>query len=224
MKWFWASNRGDSTNLPSSSEAAIVRIWDAPLSEVDYFIIDIETSGFSADTDLILSLAAGCITGAEDEFSNFYYHLVRHDHVEQVPPIVWELTGLTPDSLKSGRDLADVLRDALALAVNRVWVAHHARHEVSFLQRYTRQLWKLKLRPIVIDTATVAQALGRLSRVPTLDEVCNWLDVDVVDRHQADADVRMTAQVWRKEMEMCRQIGLKTVSEVIDWTTSRAMG
>ncbi|WP_157071063.1 exonuclease domain-containing protein [Alicyclobacillus acidiphilus] len=224
VKWFWTSNRGDGPNSSAVDPSPIVRIWDAPLEEVDYFMIDIETSGFSAERDTILSLAAGCTTGKSVEFTKFMYDVVRHDHVDHVPQVVWDLTGLTPEQLRTGSELAEVLREALTLAVNRVWVAHHARHEVSFLQRYTRQIWKLKLRPLVIDTATVAQALGRLSRVPTLDEVCAWLGVDVTDRHRADADVRMTAQIWLKEMEMCQAIGLRTVSDVIDWTSARAFG
>lgn len=229
MKWFRGPNhavdlhsqRPENEQMPASS---VQRIWDAPLSMIDYFVIDIETSGFSAETDIILSIAAGCLTGTEPHFSEFMYQLIRHDNLTSVPETIWNLTGLSPDQLKSGRDLGEVLRAALSLAVNRVWIAHHAGHEMSFLQRQARQRWKLKLRPIVIDTAVVAQALGRIPRVPTLDEVCQWLNVDIEGRHQADADVRMTAEVWRKEIQLCEQIGLRTVSDVIDWTSSRAMG
>lgn len=227
MKWFRGHadvSEARETTQGGATGSSALRIWDSSLSTIDYFVVDIETSGFSADTDLILSLAAGCVTGLDSDFSYFIYELIHHDHLQAVPQRVWDVTGLTPTAFQDGKALASVLREVLELSVNRVWVAHHARHEMSFLQRHARLLYKLKLRPIVIDTAVVAQALGRLSRVPTLDEVCRWLEVDLQNRHQADADVRMTAEVWRKEMLLCQQIGLNTVSDVIDWTSSRAMG
>lgn len=229
LKWFRTpSSRLTQEGLGGEgwqgAESATQRIWDTPLQDVEYFVVDIETSGFSAERDLILSLAAGCLKGTHPDFSEFFYRFIQHDNVDEVPEKIWKLTGITPDQLRRGENLSSVLRDALSLSVNKVWIAHHARHEMSFLQRQARLLWKLKLRPIVVDTAVVAQALGRLSRVPTLDEVCRWLDVPASDRHQADADVRMTAEVWRREMQLCEQAGLQTVSEVIDWTSARAMG
>ncbi|GMA49881.1 hypothetical protein GCM10025857_12380 [Alicyclobacillus contaminans] len=199
-----------------------MKLWESPLTAADYFVVDMETSGFSAEKDLILSLAAACFTGVDPQFTETMYELIRHEHLEGVPQAVWNLTGLSPEQVRAGRDLEQVLRRVLTLSVNRVWIAHHARHELSFLGRQARLLWKLKLRPIVVDTAVVAQALGRMTRVPTLDEVCAWLNVDVRDRHRADADVRMTAEVWRKEIALCQRIGLRTIAEVMDWTSSRA--
>lgn len=226
MKWFRGANRGEDGSergLIPTDAPGTARIWESALRDVEYFVIDIETSGFSAQTDLILSLAAGCMKGS-DEFSDFIYQLVRHPDISRVPEKIWELTGLSPEVVQGGKDLREVLQAALSLAFNRVWIAHHARHELSFLGRHARQLWRLRIRPIVIDTAVVAQALGRLPRTPTLDETCSWLEVPIHGRHRADEDVRMTAEVWRREMVLCDRLGLRTVSDVIDWASARAMG
>lgn len=196
-------------------------VWESPIVEADYFVIDIETSGFSPATDTVLSLAAGCMQGADPTLNPTLYDVIHTDAVADVPAAVWDLTGLTPEAVVCGKSLHDVLLCALSMSVNHVWIAHHARHELSFLQRHTRQLWRMPLRPVVIDTSVVARALLRLHDVPTLEAVCKWLDIPVSNRHQADADVRMTAQVWARELELCRQAGLYTVSEVVEWTTSQ---
>lgn len=231
MAWFRnplqniASKQVQPVNVPSrANEPLNPPLWDMPLTDIPYLVIDMETSGFSASTDLILSVAAGCMTGLNSDFSDFYYRVIRHEHVDVVSPEIWTLTGLTPEEVSRGEPLEHVFSHILQLAVNRVWVAHHSSHEMSFLQRQARLLWKMKLRPIVIDTAVVAQALGGLSRVPTLDEVCAWLGVDASNRHRADADVHMTAEVWRKEMSLCRRVGLETIAQVIDWASARAIG
>ena len=198
------------------------RVLDTPLEEAAYFVVDLETSGFSAATDKVLSLAAGCARGRELPCAIDQYDIVYHPDTRDIPDFIWELTGLTPQDIQRGKDWKQVLRQALSLAANHVWIAHHARHEVSFLQRHARLLWKTHIRPIAIDTAVVAQALARLPKVPTLDFVCAWLDVPVVSRHSANGDVLMTAEVWKRQIALCQSMGLETVGDVIEFSISYA--
>lgn len=227
MPPFWTMSRIERAERYEERDRLIsnhrdLPIWDLPLNQAEYFIIDIETSGFSAQTDLVLSLAAGRLQGTD--FSLEQYDIVRQARTEDVPEEIWLLTGLTPEQVQSGLEWRDVLFRALSYSANRVWIAHHARHELSFLQRSARLFWKMKLRPICIDTAVVAQALCRLPAVPTLDSVCDWLEIPVTDRHRADADVMATAEVWKREIELCRKLGLETVGDVVDWSIAYASG
>lgn len=198
------------------------RIVDTPLAEADYFIIDIETSGFSATTDKVLSLAAGCAKGNSLPCQIDLYDVVYHAKADDIPEHIWELTGLTAEVLRQGKEWKELLFEALKMAANHVWIAHHARHEVSFLQRHSRLLWKTSIRPIVIDTAVVAQSFLRLPSPPTLDFVCQWLEVPVENRHQADGDVLMTAEVWRRQIPLCQAQGLQTVGDVLEWSMIHA--
>ena len=198
------------------------RIWDTRLEDADYFVVDIETSGFSAMNDKVLSLAAGCARGSDLPCVIDQYDIVRHERVDEIPELIWQLTGLSREDIEGGKEWRDVLFRALSLSANRVWIAHHARHEVSFLQRHTRLLWKTQIHPIVVDTAVVAQSLLRLGKVPTLDFVCEWLGIPITNRHCADEDVLMTAAVWKREIELCQSIGLETVGNVIEWSISHA--
>lgn len=232
-----------ATDGPYSSTA-----WDLPLEEASYFVLDIETSGFAPQTDIVLSIASaqlhlqnlnldafhaspGQISNLRQQITsqgvsvqNLEYELVKHPDTSFVPAHIWELTGLTPQALDSGREWRDVLFGTLKRTGASVWVAHHARHELSFLQKSARDFWRLRLHPIVIDTALVAQALLGHPQTPTLDEVCAWFDVPVGTRHHADEDVRMTALVWQREASLCKVLGLSTVGEVIEWALARAQG
>lgn len=198
------------------------RILDIRLEDAPYFIVDIETSGFSAQKDKVLSLAAGCAFGAGLPCEIDQYDIVHHAEISDIPDYIWKLTGLTAREIQSGQEWKEVLWRALSLAANHVWIAHHARHEVSFLQRHARLLWKTNIRPIVIDTAVVAQALAGLAKVPSLDAACTWLGVPVLNRHRADGDVLMTAEVWKRELHLCKSIGLETVGDVIEYSISYA--
>lgn len=218
MRWFFSLRR----EAPASDEP--VPVWERPLGEAPYFVLDLETSGFSPARDKILSVACATFSGWRSEPDESFYAIVRHDDVADVPSHIWELTGLTPEAMRDGEPLEAALRRALELGAGRVWVAHHVRHDLGFLQRATDALWRLRLRPLAMDTAVVAQALARAPRPLTLDEACGWLGIPVVGRHRADADVRMTAAVWRKEMELCGRLGLQTVKDVIDWVSARATG
>lgn len=195
--------------------------WDSEVENGDYFVIDIETSGFNPVSDLVLSLAAATMSGPDLTVEMVHNELVFHEDVSKVPEPIWALTGLTPDSIKRGNDWHEVLLKALSTSANRVWVAHHARHELSFLQRHARQFWRMKLRPLVIDTSVVAQSLFLLPSPPTLEDVCERLEIPVSVRHHADEDVAMTGEIWLREMRLCRNLGLSTIGEVILWATSR---
>lgn len=208
------------------------RHWDQPLEAADYFVIDLETSGFDPASDLVLSLAAMVLSpndvdrnrdvGEVLEKPVDLYEMVRQDQVDRVPQHIWKLTGLSPDDIAHGRDWKDVLLEALSLSANRVWIAHHARHEMSFVQRYARVFWKIKVHPLIIDTAVVAQTVFQWPQVPTLDQVCERLGVPVRDRHRADADVQMTALAWKQLMVHCHELGLNTIGDVIHWCQTAA--
>ncbi|WDL97282.1 exonuclease domain-containing protein [Alicyclobacillus sp. ALC3] len=225
MKWWYGADRanqlGHDEEQPVRDGELGAAVWEAPLESVRYFVIDIETSGFSPTSDHILSLAAACISGQDPTLFDTFYEVVQLDAVADVTERVWALTGLTPEQVVRGQPIRDVLFRALSLSVNKVWVAHHARHELSFLQRQTKRMWRMPLRPIVIDTSVVARALWRLPEVPTLESVCDRLGVPVTDRHRADADVAMTAQVWARQLTLCRAMGLSTVAEVVEWAAER---
>ncbi|QSO46170.1 exonuclease domain-containing protein [Alicyclobacillus mengziensis] len=253
MPWF----RGENAPNPRLTRQIVRELltdeqhgsvaWDLPVQDAPYFVIDIETSGFSPQTDIVLSIASATLrlpnldldcegtpnthlapepqTIPEPElWQNLEYALIGLRDTSIVPSCIWQLTGLTPESLVQGRDWREVLLETLKRAGGAVWVAHHARHELSFLQNSARDFWRLRLHPIVIDTALVAQALVGHPQIPTLDEVCTWLDVPIGKRHQADEDVRMTALVWQKEAKLCQALGLSTVGQVIEWARARAEG
>ena len=201
-------------------QLASAQQWDKELEMADYFVVDIETSGFNPVSDLVLSLAAATMSGPDLKMEMAHYDLVRHEDVSHVPEQIWLLTGLSAQRLEQGGEWREILHKALSTSANRVWVAHHARHELSFLQRHARQFWKMKLRPLVIDTSVVAQCLFRLPSPPTLEDVCERLLIPVSARHQSDEDVAMTSEVWLREMTLCRKLGLSTVGELILWATT----
>ncbi len=201
-------------------QLASAQQWDKELEMADYFVVDIETSGFNPVSDLVLSLAAATMSGPDLKMEMAHYDLVRQEDVSHVPEQIWLLTGLSAQRLEHGGEWREILLKALSTSANRVWVAHHARHELSFFQRHARQFWKMKLRPLVIDTSVVAQCLFRLSSPPTLEDVCERLLISVSPRHHADEDVAMTTEVWLREMTLCRKLGLSTVGEVILWATA----
>ncbi|WP_206832655.1 exonuclease domain-containing protein [Alicyclobacillus fructus] len=218
MRWFFSIRR----EAPSGPEPTPV--WERPLAQAPYFVLDLETSGFSPARDKILTVACATFAGASPDPEDSLYAVVRHEDVADVPAHIWELTGLSPQDVRDGEPLEHALRRALELGAGRVWVAHHIRHDLGFLQRAADALWRLRLRPLAVDTAVVGQVLVRAPRPLTLDEACEWLGVPVAGRHRADADVHMTAAVWRREMELCARLGLQTVKDVIDWVSARATG
>ncbi|SHK01181.1 3'-5' exonuclease [Alicyclobacillus tolerans] len=221
MKWFIPRETIHPRDKLLSPAETLEKLWESPLDEAGFLVLDIETSGFSAQNDLILSLAYCVCYG--DTIESVKSALIAHPSYDKVPETIWGLIGLSPSVCQQqGVPITDALHDLLEDSVSKIWVAHHIRHEMAFLQKAVREIWKQRLRPITIDTAVVAQALFRLPQAPLLEQTCQLLGVTVSNRHRADEDVRMTSAVWQKELQLCKRIGLRTVGDLVDWSADGA--
>ena len=133
---------------------------DTPLHETTFVVVDLETTGGSADTEAITEIGAVKVRGGEvvGEFATLV------DPGRSIPPYIVELTGITTAMLIGAPRIERVLPGFLEFARGSVLVAHNARFDMGFLQAAASRLDIAWPRFRVLCTVKLAR------RVLTRDE------------------------------------------------------
>jgi DNA polymerase III subunit epsilon len=191
---------------------------DAPLHALEYLVVDVETTGRTADgPDRVTEFAA--VTVRDGVVGDAFASLVRPGR--PIPPFIVRLTGIT-DAMVAGAPPFAALADEVAARVQgRVFVAHNAAFDWGFvraeLQRCTGAV------PEVPVLCTVRLARRLLSHLPrrNLDAVTQYYGVSIAARHRALGDAQATAQVLVRMLDDLGREGIHTWGELDDWLARR---
>ncbi len=173
---------------------------DWPLGELPMAVIDTETTGFDPAADVLLSIAA--TTGKPEEACDAFHTFVRLPAGRVIPEVVRDLTGITEGDLQDAPQAADALQAFLQFVGDRVLVAHHAGHDIRFLNAALRRAWGVELNHHVLDTGKIAMLLHSMKKYPTLDMLLALYDVPCRERHTASGDALMTGVVLQRQLEL----------------------
>ena len=175
----------------------------------DTVVFDIETTGFSAETDHIIEIGAVKLRNNEivDRMDVF---------VNPGVPIPFRITQLTSidDSMVMDADpIEKVLPDFLDWCGDAVIVAHNAGFDTGFVAKNAKRLG-LPYAPTILDTVSLSRLLlPQLNRYK-LDTVAKELGVSLEHHHRAVDDAACTAEIYMKEIEMVRARGAKLLSDI----------
>ncbi len=188
-----------------------------PLAEVTFVVVDLETTGGSAETSQITEVGAVKVRGGEvlGEFQT----LVNPQ--EPIPPFIAVLTGITDTMVAGSPRMATVLPAFLEFARGSVLVAHNAGFDISFLRASavaTGHPWP----PFrVLDTVHLAR------QVVTRDEAHNHklstlaqvFHSPVAPDHRALTDARATVHVLHGLLERVGALGVTSIEELASFTS-----
>ena len=171
-----------------------------PWRDVQFTVIDLETTGLDPATDEIISFATVTVSGGRITLADAHYELVRPDRMPEADTT--RIHGLREADLVDAGGLSEHLDTLLAALAGRILVAHVAAVERAFLQAALRSRG-LELPNPVIDTAEMDRELRRLRRAAPaertpvgLSEMARSLGLPVHRPHHADGDALTTAQAF----------------------------
>ncbi|MNO72697.1 DNA polymerase III PolC-type [compost metagenome] len=169
---------------------------DAEKSDT-FCIFDIETTGFTAGTDRITEIAVAKVKNGEiiDEFYTFV------NPERPIPKEVQELTHITDDMVKDAPTLDVVLPQFLSFVEGAILVAHNSKFDMGFINFFAKRQ-NLEVNNKVIDTLTIARELFESYENHKLGTIAANLGVELENAHRAINDVRATAKVFLKMIEV----------------------
>ena len=156
-----------------------------------YAIVDIETTGGYAEKHRVTEIAIYHHDGMQ--ITDHYKTLINPGR--KIPHFITGLTGINYEMVKEAPSFADVAEEVMGWLKDRVFVAHNAHFDYSFLKKEfedTGLTWNSK------KLCTV-----RLSRriIPGLDSyglgrLAESLGIKIPDRHRAGGDALATARIF----------------------------
>jgi DNA polymerase-3 subunit epsilon len=180
-----------------------------PLDEIEFVILDTETTGLRPGHHRIIELAgirmrAGEVIGSFQSLLNPGIRL---------PVFIIQFTGITQEMVATAPKAHEVLPDFLHFIDGAILVGHNVGFDIGFLS-YEAQLLGYDFPIDGLDTIPLARRFLPALRRFKLDSVANHLKITSANRHRALGDARVTAAVFMKLLEVAKQQGIQTLGHL----------
>jgi DNA polymerase-3 subunit epsilon len=176
-----------------------------------YAVVDVETTGMRArGDDRITEVAIVHVDGGTRRVA--FDSLV--DPGRPIPPFITRLTGIDDALVAGAPRFAEVADRVLAALQGRVFVAHNARFDLSFLRAELERACDVVFRPPLLCTVRLSRALVPELQRRNLDSVIHWFGITTERRHRAAGDAVATAEVLLRLLGRAAERGVGTWQEL----------
>jgi DNA polymerase III subunit epsilon len=208
--------------MPAASVAIQGRLDDlgTPLLNVEFVVLDLETTGGSPANDRITEVGAVKIRGGE--VLGTFHTLV--DPRVPIPPLISALTGITDGMVAEAEPIEVVLPCLLEFLGRAVLVAHNASFDKRFIQANLERNDYDRLTNRVVCTARLARKLLPRDEVPNvrLATLAAYLGASVTPCHRALTDARATVDVFHSLLERAGSFGVLALEDLIEFPSAKA--
>jgi DNA polymerase III subunit epsilon len=190
-----------------------------PLSEVTFVVLDLETTGASANDCEITEVGAVKLRGGEclGRFETLVNPGVT------IPPFITVLTGITESMVLPAPRIAEVMPPLLEFIGDAVIVGHNIRFDLSFLNAAMVARDRPPLTNRHVDTLGIARRLV-IDEVPNLrlSTLARHFRVPTEPIHRAFADAQATAEVLHALLERAASFGVLGLDDLLALPSMRA--
>ncbi len=210
----------DSAGVWSTSRPVVAGS-DRMLREIEFAVVDVETTGGSpARGDRIVEFAcvrvrAGRVTGGFETLVNPGLG---------IPRWITGLTGIDDDLVAPApgfEQIADRVREELS---GRVFVAHNVSFDWRFVSEELRRSRSEVPSGDRLCTVKLARRAVPGLRRRGLDSLARYYGVEVNGRHRAGGDARATAEILSRMLDEAERQGIESWSQLESWLAGRPAG
>ncbi|GMA31480.1 DEDD exonuclease domain-containing protein [Litorihabitans aurantiacus] len=184
-----------------------------PLHEVEFVVVDLETTGGSPHADRITEIGAVRVRGGVvlGELGT----LVNPGRA--IPPQITVLTGITDAMVVDAPGQEDALVTFGEFARGAVLVAHNARFDVGFLRAGFERMGATWPAPPVVDTVALARRVVTRDEAPNhkLGSLARLFAAGVVPDHRALTDARATVDVLHGLLGRLAPLGVTHLEDLV---------
>jgi DNA polymerase-3 subunit epsilon len=166
-----------------------------------YAIIDIETTGGSARLEKITEIAIYLHDGKK--ITGEFASLVNPER--NIPYFITSLTGISNEMVENAPRFYEIARQIIELTEDRIFVAHNARFDYSFIRQEFKLLGYTFKRQL-LDTVALSRKLLPGHRSYSLGNLCKDLTIPLEGRHRAAGDALATVRLFELLLEKDRQL------------------
>lgn len=183
-----------------------------PLISLDAVVIDTETTGPDPRKARIVEIGAVRLAGGRIDPGNTFRSLVQPR--EPIPAKATALHGIDAAKLADAPVFADIWPGfSEFIGGSAVLIGHTLGFDLAVLQRECARAHIAWNRPRSLDTQLLAQVIEPNLAGYSLEQIGNWLEVEMVDRNSALGDAMTTARIFRSLVPKLRDGGIRTFAE-----------
>jgi len=180
-------------------------------ADLPFAVVDVETTGMRArGDDRVTEVAVVHVDG--ERITVAFESLVNPGR--PIPAFITRLTGIDDAMVAGAPRFEEVADRVLASLTGRVFVAHNARFDLSFLRAELERACDVAFRPPLLCTVRLSRALVPELPRRNLDAVLNWFGITTDRRHRAAGDALATAEVLRRLLGRAGERGVATWQEL----------
>jgi DNA polymerase-3 subunit epsilon len=158
-----------------------------------YAIVDIETTGGSARLEKITEIAIYQHDGTK--ITGEFTSLVNPER--NIPYFITSLTGISNEMIEGAPKFYEIAKKVIEYTEGRIFVAHNARFDYSFIRQEFKSLGYNFSRKI-LDTVSLSRKLIPGHRSYSLGNICRELNIEINCRHRAAGDAFATVRLFEK--------------------------
>ena len=159
----------------------------------DYTVVDIETTSLDSYYGKILEISA--LKVRNDAVVDTFSEIINTN--EEIGYFTTRLTGITTQMVqKEGKDLIKVLKSFLKFLENDIIIGHNVNFDIDFLYDSIEDNLGIYLSNDYIDTLRLSRKYLKNLRHHKLDDLINFYNLEVRDKHRALNDCILTNQVY----------------------------
>lgn len=156
-----------------------------------YAIIDIETTGLSANSEKITEIAIIIHDGSE--IKEEYCTLINPE--KKIPYRIIQMTGITNQMVEDAPKFFEVAKKIVELTEDKIIIGHNVNFDYSFLRNEFKSLGYEYSRK-TLDTVRLSRKLIPGRRSYSLGKLCLELGINNEARHRASGDAHATRQLF----------------------------
>jgi len=160
------------------------------MQNTEFVVIDIETTGGQVTEDRITEVAIYVHDGSK--VIDTFHTLINPER--QIPSYISQLTGITQDMVAQAPKFYEVAKRIIEITEGRVFVAHNAHFDYSFIKQAFKSLGFTFTRKTLCTVRLSRKLLPKLASYG-LKSVCSFLQIDLTNHHRAQADAWATTQL-----------------------------
>ncbi len=164
----------------------------------DYCVVDIETTGFSPEWDVIIEIGALKFrNGIQiDTFSSLLRPNGFSENMSYLDDYIVKLTGITDDMLALAPPAPSVISEFRNFLGEDIIIGHNVNFDVNFLYDKSIDYDLSPLSNNFVDTMRISKRLHPEFPHHRLIDLANYYSIDTSGAHRSLADVTITAKCY----------------------------
>lgn len=178
-----------------------------------FVALDIETTGFDADQDQVIEIAA--IKFDDHQVIDVFESLINPKRL--IPPLIAHMTGISDNMLTNAPDFRDIQEKLVQFIGNHPIVGHNISFDVGFLNKKG-----CNLSNPLYDTLDLASMLIPGLPSYSLDTLTRSLKIKHENKHRALSDTQATQELFSIILNKIKKLDhetLEAIKQILDKST-----